>query len=131
MAHRAQPSRSPGHDAGRREGLRLASPETNSAAQTKEHPPVQVCTIVAANYIGQARVLARSLAATNPGLGLTVFVVDLPAHAEQLATLDEPGMRIVGPSWLPLADPREYERMATYYDVTEMSTAVKPWVLAG
>ena len=56
---------------------------------------MHVCTIVARNYLAQARVLGRSLAATNPGTTLWVLVVD-GVHEG----LDEP---------FALVDPQELE----------------------
>jgi glycosyltransferase involved in cell wall biosynthesis/SAM-dependent methyltransferase len=84
---------------------------------------VNICTIIARNYLAQARVLARSFKQIHPDGTCTVLVIDDPAGyidpaAEQfeLLTIHDIG--------LPDA-----ERMAAYYDVMELSTAVKPWLL--
>jgi glycosyltransferase involved in cell wall biosynthesis len=84
---------------------------------------VNICTIIARNYLAQARVLARSFKEVHPNGNCTVLVIDDPAGyidpaAEQfeLLTIHDIG--------LPDA-----ERMAAYYDVMEFSTAVKPWLL--
>jgi hypothetical protein len=84
---------------------------------------MQACTIVARNYLPQARVLARSFQEHHPGVPFTVLVIDDPApaaHAEHFAVL---GLDDIG------LEPGEAERMALIYDVTEFATAVKPWLL--
>jgi glycosyltransferase involved in cell wall biosynthesis/2-polyprenyl-3-methyl-5-hydroxy-6-metoxy-1,4-benzoquinol methylase len=84
---------------------------------------VNICTIIARNYLAQARVLAHSFKQVHPDGNCTVLVIDDPAGyvdpaAEQfeLVTIHDIG--------LPDA-----ERMAAFYDVMELSTAVKPWLL--
>ena len=84
---------------------------------------MNICTIIARNYLAQARVLARSFKQVHPDGNCTVLVIDDPAGyidpaAEQfeLLTIHDIG--------LPDA-----ERMAAFYDVMELSTAVKPWLL--
>ena len=84
---------------------------------------MQACTIVARNYLPQARVLARSFREHHPGVPFTVLIIDDPApaaSAEEFAVL-----------WLSDIglEPGEAERMALMYDVTEFATAVKPWLL--
>lgn len=84
---------------------------------------MNICTIIARNYAAHARVLARSFAATHPDGHCSVLVIDEPeGHLDpagepfELVRLDEIG--------LPDA-----ERMAAIYDVVELSTAVKPWLM--
>jgi len=84
---------------------------------------LNICTIIARNYLAQARVLAHSFKQVHPDGNCTVLVIDDPAGyidpaAEQfeLLTIHDIG--------LPDA-----ERMAAFYDVMELSTAVKPWLL--
>ncbi len=84
---------------------------------------MNICTIIAKNYVAYARVLAESFLAIHPRGSCSVLVIDDPndyieATKEpfELLTLDQIG--------LPDA-----ERMAAYYDVMELSTAVKPWLL--
>jgi glycosyltransferase involved in cell wall biosynthesis/SAM-dependent methyltransferase len=84
---------------------------------------VNICTIIARNYVAHARVLAESFRAIHPDGTCSVLVIDDPTGyidpAEEpfeLLTIDQIG--------LPDA-----ERMAAYYDVMELSTAVKPWLL--
>ena len=84
---------------------------------------MNICTIIARNYVAHARVLAESFQKVHPDGTCTVLVIDDPAGfidpAEEpfeLLTIDRIG----------LADPA---RMAAAYDVMELSTAVKPWLL--
>jgi glycosyltransferase involved in cell wall biosynthesis/SAM-dependent methyltransferase len=81
-------------------------------------------TIAARNYLAMARVLARSFAEANPGNQFTILVVDAapgevkPGECYHIAT----------PADLPL-ERAEFLRMAMIYDVTELSTSLKPWAL--
>jgi len=84
---------------------------------------LNICTIIARNYVAFARVLAESFREAHPDGNCTVLVIDDPSGfidpAEEpfeLLTIDQIG----------LPDP---ERMAAWYDVMELSTAVKPWLL--
>jgi glycosyltransferase involved in cell wall biosynthesis/2-polyprenyl-3-methyl-5-hydroxy-6-metoxy-1,4-benzoquinol methylase len=84
---------------------------------------LNICTIIARNYLAQARALARSFKAMHPDGNCTVLVIDDPAgyidpadEQFELLTIHEIGLPDV-------------ERMAAYYDVMELSTAVKPWLL--
>jgi SAM-dependent methyltransferase/glycosyltransferase involved in cell wall biosynthesis len=85
---------------------------------------VNICSVIAKNYVAHARVLADSFRATHPDGVCSVVVVDdidgaIDGGREpfEVLRLDEIG--------LPDA-----ERMAASYDVLEFSTAVKPWLLA-
>lgn len=84
---------------------------------------MNICTIIAKNYVAHARVLAESFRAIHPDGTCTVLIVDDPtgfvdsaSEPFEVLTIDEIG----------LADS---ERMAASYDVMELSTAVKPWLL--
>lgn len=84
---------------------------------------MNICTIIARNYVAFARVLAESFKEFHPDGNCTVLVIDDPTGfidpAEEpfeLLTIDQIG----------LPDP---QRMAAWYDVMELSTAVKPWLL--
>jgi glycosyltransferase involved in cell wall biosynthesis len=84
---------------------------------------LNICTIIARNYLAQARVLAHSFKQVHPDGNCTVLVIDDPAGyidptAErfELVTIHDIGLPDV-------------ERMAASYDVMELSTAVKPWLL--
>lgn len=84
---------------------------------------MNICTIIARNYVAHARVLAESFQEIHPDGTCSVLVIDDPtgfidpgSEPFELLTVDEIG----------LPDP---ERMAASYDVMELSTAVKPWLL--
>jgi glycosyltransferase involved in cell wall biosynthesis/SAM-dependent methyltransferase len=84
---------------------------------------MDVCTIIAKNYLAQARVLARSFAEHHPGVRFHVLVIDetegwIDAAAEpfELVTIEQLGIE-------------RFQDMAVMYDVLELSTAVKPWLL--
>lgn len=84
---------------------------------------MQVCTIIAKNYVAHARVLARSLAATHPGARLWTLIIDetdgyLDPEREPFATLTPADIGC-----------RPFHSMALRYSVLELSTAVKPWLL--
>jgi glycosyltransferase involved in cell wall biosynthesis/SAM-dependent methyltransferase len=85
---------------------------------------MQICTIIAKNYVAQARVLARSFARHHPGGRCTVLVID--DHQGHIDPAEEP-FELVTPEQIGCL---EFEEMATRYDVLELSTAVKPWLLA-
>ena len=87
-------------------------------------PSVTACTVVARNYLPAARVLARSYLAHHPGHGFVIEVVDAPRGSGSF----EDGYRVVGPEATGIAE-ADYLRMATAYSVTELATAVKPYLL--
>ena len=86
---------------------------------------LNVCTIIARNYLAFARVLANSFFAHHPDGSFTVLVID---DEERLLTLDNRSI-----DWRRLSDigldKREIHRLAGIYDVTELATAVKPVLL--
>lgn len=84
---------------------------------------MNICTIIARNYAAHARVLARSFTDTHPDGHCSVLVIDEPEG--HLDPADEP-FELVRLGDIGLPDP---ERMAAVYDVVELSTAVKPWLL--
>ena len=81
------------------------------------------CTIVARNYVAFARVLARSIATQRPDARCFVLTVDDPAGYIDAA--DEP-FELVTTSELGI---ETFDQMAAMYDVLELSTAVKPWLM--
>jgi glycosyltransferase involved in cell wall biosynthesis len=84
---------------------------------------LNVCTIIAKNYVAHARVLARSLAETHPGSRLwTLLIDDFSPHIDPAV---EP-FSILTPSDVGC---EEFTQMALRYSVLELSTAVKPWLL--
>jgi FkbM family methyltransferase len=83
------------------------------------------CTVVARNYLPAARVLARSYLDQHPGHRFVIAVIDA-TDAPGESTVD--GYSIVGPPAFGI-DSEDYLRMATAYSVTELATAVKPFLL--
>ena len=84
---------------------------------------MRACTIIAKNYIAQARVLARSFLEHHPDSEFSVLIID---------ELDG----VIDPESEPFTvlTPRDiscepFVKMAARYDVLELSTAVKPWLL--
>lgn len=84
-----------------------------------------VCTIIARNYLAQALILGRSLAEHHPGSRLRVLVIDAEAGVPD--TGDAP-VDILAPA--DIMSREEFDVMAGMYDIVELATAVKPWLLA-
>jgi glycosyltransferase involved in cell wall biosynthesis len=87
-------------------------------------PRARLCTIAASNYLSSVELLVESFSRHHPDVAVTVLIVD-GAPGESYADL---AFEVVHPGVLAL-DPAELARMATYYDVTELSTALKPYLL--
>jgi glycosyltransferase involved in cell wall biosynthesis/SAM-dependent methyltransferase len=84
---------------------------------------MDVCTIIAKNYLAAARVLAESLRENHPESRCHVLVIDgVEGHFDAAS---EP-FEVVEPDALDLPG---FERMASLYGVLELATAVKPWLL--
>src|SRR4051794_14115809 len=83
---------------------------------------MHACTIVARNYLAFARVLAESFLRIHPDSSFTTLVVDAEFGFDPTG---EP-FNVVTPAELDLST-EEFHRMAVMYDVTELSTALKPW----
>jgi len=84
---------------------------------------VRACTIIAKNYVAQARVLARSFLRHHPGGEFSVLIID--EFDGFIDPASEP-FTVITPSEIGC---EAFERMAARYDVLELSTAVKPWLL--
>ncbi len=85
-------------------------------------PPV-ICTIIAQNYLDRARLLTDSFLAQHPRGRVFVLSVDgwkqaPPSDADRFTRVDAAALRIP-----------HFKQMAFRYDVTELSTAVKPFWL--
>src|SRR5207248_3330647 len=80
----------------------------------------------AKNYVAQARVLARSFREHHPDGRCFVLVVD---ETEGYIDASAEPFELVSPDQIGL-DRDTYLLMATIYDVMELSTAVKPSLLA-
>jgi glycosyltransferase involved in cell wall biosynthesis/SAM-dependent methyltransferase len=84
---------------------------------------VNICTIIAKNYVAHARVLAQSYKEHHPEGTCHVLVID---DTEGYIDASLEPFELVTPAQLGIDD---YEHMAAIYDVLELSTAVKPWLL--
>jgi SAM-dependent methyltransferase/glycosyltransferase involved in cell wall biosynthesis len=84
---------------------------------------MDICTIIAKNYIGHARVLAESFYEHHPDGRMSVLVID--DFDRYIEPSDEP-FDLIDIDSIGL---HERDRMAASYNVTELSTAVKPWLL--
>lgn len=81
------------------------------------------CTIVARNYLAQAKVLAASFEKHHPNHRFVVLIID-----GDYAEFDATGMETLTPSMV--MDETVFGEMATSYTVIELATAVKPFLLA-
>jgi hypothetical protein len=79
--------------------------------------------VITRNRTAHARVLARSLAATNEGSRLVALLLDDPER-----TLRDEPYEPVRPDELAL-EPGEFRTMASIYDGLELSCAMKPWAI--
>ena len=84
---------------------------------------MNICTIIAKNYVAHARVLADSFLEHHPEGTCYVLVID---ETEGYIDAASEPFELVTPAQLDIDD---YEHMAAIYDVLELSTAVKPWLL--
>jgi glycosyltransferase involved in cell wall biosynthesis len=81
----------------------------------------QACTIISRNYLAQARVLYRSFRKFHPDMRFSALVFDAPRGA-----VHEPfDLCVLADIGLPDG---EETRMPMLYDVTELATALKPWL---
>ena len=80
-------------------------------------------TICAANYLPFAKTLANSFLKFHPKSKFYLLLVD--GDASEVTNNLGPEITVIKPSDLDL-DPDVFMRMAIYYDVTELSTALKP-----
>lgn len=99
----------------------MADPGTASASVGDIH----ACSIVARNYLPQARVLASSWARYHPGAPLELLILDDVDGS--VDDEDEPFV-VVRPDELAM-DEATWQEMAFIYEVTELATAVKPPLL--
>ena len=85
---------------------------------------MDVCTIIAKNYLAYARVLARSFARAPPGRALP-----RARHRRHRGLHRRRRTSRSSSSRSTELEIERFERMAALYDVLELSTAVKPWLL--
>lgn len=92
-------------------------------AGTRNRAEMVFCTTIARNYVPYARALTESIQEHHEGARVVALILD-----DEEATAAGYGFETLHPSDLAL-DPAEYRRLATIYDVLELATAVKPWLL--
>jgi hypothetical protein len=93
-------------------------------------PPLgflQTCfvTIVSANYLAYASVLAASVARYAPGVAFRVLVVDRPELPVTQA-VERSGLEVTYAQELPLSG---FDRLAYQFELVELNTALKPTFL--
>ena len=86
---------------------------------------MRFCTVVARNYLAYARVLTASLQRVDPDAAVSVLVLD---DVDDPIDDSQEGFHVVRPADLDI-EPREFHHMATIYNVLELATALKPWLL--
>src|SRR4051812_5901689 len=84
-----------------------------------------ICTITAQNHLAHARIVARSFRDHHPDGRVTILIIDID---EATPAIDDCPFEIVRPSQLALSR-REFHHLAAIYDVDELCTALKPWLL--
>jgi glycosyltransferase involved in cell wall biosynthesis len=85
--------------------------------------PATICTIIAKNYLAQARCLAESFYAQHPDGRMFVLLVDQPDDCF------EPGREPFTVVMMPELAIPGFTKMAFRYSVLELSTAVKPFFM--
>ena len=107
---------------------RTATPSCDiELSDTVENPYVRrwrMCTIAAKNYLPSVQLLVESFRRHHPDIPVSVLVVD----AQPDDVIDHLGFDAHRLGDLPIGD-LATAQMATYYDVTELSTALKPYLL--
>jgi len=91
--------------------------------------PFAACTIVASNYLARALVMHDSLKRQHPDVDFWLLLIDdTPLGPLTRGAVDRRGIHLlrVGDIGLPL---EEIGNFRFAYDVTEVSTAYKPWTL--
>ncbi len=88
------------------------------------HQARRMCTIAARNYLPSVELLVDSFRRFHPDVTATVLLVDAQPSDE---FRDLP-FEVLRPGDLAL-EHDEFFRMATYYDVTELATALKPTLI--
>ena len=88
------------------------------------HADTQFFTIVARNYLAYAYVLGESVKQHHPEADFVIFLMD-DVEGKFTPEIEARGFRAAGPEQITIAD---YPVFMFKYNVTEASTAVKPFV---
>ena len=91
---------------------------------TSDRPAMRGCTIIARNSLPQAEVLASSFKEHHPDCQFAILVVD-DLHATERR---DDGIELLALTDIGL-EPDEAYRMPMLCNVTELVTAVKPWLV--
>jgi len=83
------------------------------------------CTIVAHNYLPQARILAESFKKFHPDSTFYIVIVDRPIEAR---LVESDSFQVVAITDVDFGA-EGFSHLAAIYDVTEFATSVKPFVL--
>ena len=86
---------------------------------------MRFCTVVARNYLAYARVLTASLQRVDPDAACRC---SCSTTSTIRSTTRKSAFHVVRPADLDI-EPREFHHMATIYNVLELATALKPWLL--
>ena len=84
---------------------------------------MNACTIIAKNYLAHARVLAESFAQHHPDGRFFVLIID---EIDGYVDPADESFEVIRPDQIGL---EAWDEMRGAYDVLELSTAVKPWLL--
>ncbi len=92
-------------------------------------PSFAACTITASNYVARALVLHDSLKRRHPGVGFWLLLIDdMPLGPLTKGAIERRGIHILRAGDLRLP-PEEIANFRFAYDITEVSTAYKPWAI--
>ena len=86
--------------------------------------PLHACTIVARNYLAQARVLIDTFRTHHPDGTFHLLLVDEPDTERP----EVPGAEVVMIDEIGV-EPAVLEQMIVSYQLIELATALKPWLL--
>ena len=83
-------------------------------------------TVIAQNYFGYGIVLADSMRASNPDNDFYIYFADgISSEVQRLLDLHD----IIGIDATQTVDSKIFLKMATYYEITEYCTAIKPFII--
>jgi GT2 family glycosyltransferase/glycosyltransferase involved in cell wall biosynthesis len=84
---------------------------------------VHVCTVINRSWVAHARALAESLGAHEPNASLSVLIVD---PIEGFIDAAQEPFEVLRPADVGIP---AFDEMSVRYDVAELCTALKPWVM--
>lgn len=87
---------------------------------------MNICTIIAKNYLAHARVLSESFLEHHPNSKCFVLIID---EIDGFVDVENEPFELLRPADLDDLSTEDFDEMRANYDVLELSTAVKPWLL--